>query len=89
MVSKNTLRKLSDRELENYLKPESSFVPKAIQMAFEILTERGRYFSDEEKENIQKLINKKRKRRIRSFTRRTRIKKRPHHRRCECNSSLF
>ena len=59
MVSKNTLRKLSDRELENYLKPESSFVPKAIQMAFEILTERGRYFSDEEKENIQKLINKK------------------------------
>ena len=40
MVSKNTLRKLSDRELENYLKPESSFVPKAIQMAFEILTER-------------------------------------------------
>ncbi|SEH48949.1 hypothetical protein [Epilithonimonas hominis] len=59
MVSKNTLRKLSDRELENYLKPESRFVPKAIQKAFEILTERGRYFSDEEKENIQKLINKK------------------------------
>lgn len=28
-------------------------------MAFEILIERGRYLSDEEKENIQKLINKK------------------------------
>ncbi|WP_312768435.1 hypothetical protein [Epilithonimonas sp.] len=59
MVNRNVLKKLSDSELEKYLKEDSRFVPEAVQIAFEILIERGRDFSDEEKENIQKLINKK------------------------------
>lgn len=59
MVNRNVLKKLSDNELEKYLKEDNRFVPEAVQIAFEILEERGRQFSDEEKENIQKLINKK------------------------------
>ncbi len=59
MVNKNTLRKLSDRELENYLKPETRFVPEAIQMAFEILEERGRIFSEDEKSSVRNTIQQK------------------------------
>jgi len=61
MVNKNTLRKLSDRELENYLKPETRFVPEAIEMAFEILEERGCIFSEDEKGLIQNIIQQKKK----------------------------
>ncbi|WP_312076196.1 hypothetical protein [Chryseobacterium sp.] len=61
MVNKNTLRKLSDRELENYLKPETRFVPEAIEMAFEILEERGRIFSEDEKSLIQNNIQQRKK----------------------------
>lgn len=61
MVNKNTLRKLSDRELENYLKPETRFVPEAIEMAIEILQERGRIFSEDEKGLIQNIIQQKKK----------------------------
>lgn len=59
MVNKNVLRKLSDRELENYLNPKTRFVPEAIQMAFDILQERGRIFNDEEKIAVQQLIQNK------------------------------
>lgn len=59
MVKKSVLNKLSDFELEKYLKESNRFVPEAVQIAFEILKERGRNFSDEEKDNIQKLIEKK------------------------------
>lgn len=59
MVSKKTLRKLSDRELENYLKPETRFVPEAVQIAFEILEERGKHFSNEDKLRIQEIITRK------------------------------
>ncbi|RZJ39759.1 MAG: hypothetical protein EOO19_16490 [Chryseobacterium sp.] len=59
MVKKNVLNKLSDRELENYLNPENRFVPEAVQMAFEILVERGRTFTEAEKINIQNIIQHK------------------------------
>ncbi|NIF06365.1 hypothetical protein F3J23_13035 [Chryseobacterium sp. Tr-659] len=59
MVNKNVLRKLSDSELENYLKEGNRFVPEAVQAAFEILEERGRVFTEQEKTAVQQLIQHK------------------------------
>ena len=59
MVKRNVLSKLSNKELENYLNPENRFVPEAVQMAFEILEERGRIFNESEKTNIQNIIQQK------------------------------
>lgn len=59
MVKRNVLNKLSSRELENYLNPENRFIPEAVQMAFEILEERGRIFTEKEKINIQDIIQDK------------------------------
>ncbi|AZA83017.1 hypothetical protein C1637_17235 [Chryseobacterium lactis] len=59
MVSKNVLRKLSNQELESYLKEGNRFVPEAVQIAFEILEERGRIFSEQEKTALQQLIQNK------------------------------
>lgn len=59
MVKRNVLSKLSNKELENYLNPENRFVPEAVQMAFEILEERGRIFTEAEKINIQNSIQHK------------------------------
>lgn len=59
MVNRNILRKLSDFELEKYLKEGNRFVPEAVQMAFEILEERGRIFSEQEKTAVQQLIQYK------------------------------
>lgn len=53
------IEKLSDNELEKYIRPESRFVPEAIQYAFDILKERGRIFSENESEQIQNLIASK------------------------------
>ena len=44
MVKRKVLEKLSDIELEKYIKPESRFVPEAIEFAFDILKQRGRIF---------------------------------------------
>lgn len=59
MVSKNVLRKLSSQELEGYLKEGNRIVPEAVQMAFEILEERGRVFSEQEKIAVLQLIQRK------------------------------
>jgi hypothetical protein len=59
MVNKNVLRKLSNQELERYLKEGNRFVPEAVQAAFEILEERGRVFSEIEKTAVQQLIQNK------------------------------
>lgn len=59
MVSKSILRKLSNRELEDYLQGGNRFVPEAVQFAFEILEERGRVFSEHEKTAVQQLIQHK------------------------------
>ncbi len=59
MVKRNVLSKLSNKELENYLNPENRFVPEAVQMALEILEERGRIFNESEKINIQNIIQQK------------------------------
>ena len=55
-VKKSALEAKSDKELELYLKENSKFVPQAKICAFEILQTRGRIFSDEEREEIAKLI---------------------------------
>lgn len=57
-TKKNVLEKMSDRELEQYIKPDSKFVPEAIQYAFEILQSRGRTFTNEEKDRINSLVSK-------------------------------
>jgi hypothetical protein len=59
MVKRNVLSKLSNKELENYLNTENRFVPEAVQMASEILEERGRIFNESEKINIQNNIQQK------------------------------
>ncbi|MGR3853887.1 MULTISPECIES: hypothetical protein [Chryseobacterium] len=59
MVNKNVLRKLSNLELEGYLKEGNRFVPEAVQAALEILEERGRVFSEQEKTAVQQLIQRK------------------------------
>lgn len=59
MVSRSVLRKLSDSELEKYIKEDNRFVPEAVSMAFEILVERGRIFTEEEKTAVQELIQSK------------------------------
>ena len=59
MVKRKVLEKLSDIELEKYIKPESRFVPEAIEFAFEILKQRGRIFTETEIVQIASLIKTK------------------------------
>lgn len=59
MVNKNVLRKLSNLELEGYLKEGNRFVPEAVQAALEILEEREWVFSEQEKTAVQQLIQRK------------------------------
>lgn len=59
MVKKSVLSKLSDRELEKYLEKDNRFVPEAVQIAVQILEERGRIFNDVEKADIQNIIQNK------------------------------
>ncbi|MCL1669242.1 hypothetical protein M2T82_14335 [Elizabethkingia ursingii] len=68
MVKKSTLEKLSDTELKKYVSSESRFTPEAVQMAFEILNERGYQFSDQESALIQKMIQDKKEAEIAAVT---------------------
>ncbi|MBP2616330.1 hypothetical protein [Chryseobacterium jejuense] len=56
-TKKNVLEKMSDLELEQYIKPDSKFVPQAIQYAYEILQSRGRTFTNEEQDRINSLVS--------------------------------
>ncbi|MCS4228855.1 hypothetical protein [Sphingobacterium sp. BIGb0165] len=60
MVNRNVIKKLSDNELEKYIKPDSRSVADAVQYAYEILKERGRIFTPDESGQIEALVNKKR-----------------------------
>lgn len=59
MVNKKIIEKLSNPELENYLKTNSRYVADAIQYAFDILKNRGRIFTDEEITRINEMISKR------------------------------
>lgn len=59
MVNKKIIEKLSDRELENYIKPDSRFVAMAVSYAYEILQSRGKTFADAEKQRIEQMISDK------------------------------
>ena len=59
MVKKSVLEKLPNKELEKFILPDSRKVPEAIKLAYEILLERGREFSDEEKERVEAFIDGK------------------------------
>ncbi|MCW3162603.1 hypothetical protein [Chryseobacterium oryctis] len=59
MVKKSALIKLSDAELEKYVKDGNRFVPEAIEIAMIILEERGRLFTEKEKAKIQQIIQHK------------------------------
>lgn len=56
-TSRKVLEKMSDRELEKYIRPESRFAPEAISYAYEILKARGRQFSEEETIRINSVIS--------------------------------
>ncbi len=60
MVQKKILEKLSDKELELYINPESRFVSEAKIYAFEILKSRNYNFSKEQI-NIKDSLFKKKK----------------------------
>ena len=60
-VKRSVLENKSDKELEAYIKQGNRFVPEANIYAYEILKARGREFSAEETERIQKLITEKSK----------------------------
>ena len=59
MVKRKVLEKLSNTELEKYIKPESRFVFEAVEIAYDILKSRGRRFTETENEQIQNLIQTK------------------------------
>ena len=59
MVNKNVISKLSDRELEKYIEPDSRSVSDAVKYAYEILQERGRTFTPSETARIEALIAQK------------------------------
>ncbi|KFC22875.1 hypothetical protein [Chryseobacterium sp. FH1] len=59
MVNKKVIEKLSDRELENYIKSDSKFVAPAITYAYEVLQSRGRVFEESEKLQIEQMISEK------------------------------
>ncbi|HFK5553874.1 TPA: hypothetical protein ACGZ9Q_001932 [Elizabethkingia anophelis] len=68
MVKKSTLEKLSDQELKKYIAPESRFTPEAVQMALEILKERGHQFSNQEETLVQKIVQDKKEAEIAEAT---------------------
>src|SRR5690554_5659008 len=57
-VKKSVLEKMTSKELENYIKPESKFVPEAIEYAFEILKSREYQFTETELEYWNSLKEK-------------------------------
>lgn len=56
-VKKSVLEQKTDKQLEEYIKLESRFVPEAVKYAFEILQSRGKEFSNDDIERINSLIN--------------------------------
>ncbi|EQB92896.1 hypothetical protein [Elizabethkingia anophelis] len=68
MVKKSTLEKLSDQELKKYIAPESRFTPEAVQMALEILKERGHQFSNQQETLVQKIVQEKKEAEIAEAT---------------------
>jgi hypothetical protein len=58
-TNRNTLQKMSNQELENYVLPDSKSVPEDIILAYDILQSRGRKFSHEETERINHILAEK------------------------------
>lgn len=58
-VNKSLLDKMSTKDLEKYIKPESKFVIEAIEYAFEILENRGYLFTSSDLERRDALRQKK------------------------------
>ncbi|RXM47597.1 hypothetical protein [Flavobacterium sp. YO12] len=57
-VKKSVLEQKSNKELEEYIKLDTTFVPQATKIAYEILKTRGKDFSVDEMNSINLLINK-------------------------------
>lgn len=58
-VNKKVLEKMSNQELEKYIKFDSQFQSQAVFYAFEILESRGREFTEAETEKVNFLQKKK------------------------------
>lgn len=59
MVNRKVIEKLSDKELENYIKPENRFVSPAITFAYTVLQARGHLFDESERHRIEEMIAEK------------------------------
>ena len=55
MIKRKALERLSTQQLERYIKEDSRFLPEAIDLAVQVLKERGRTFSEEELKTIEQL----------------------------------
>lgn len=60
-VDRKILEQKNDKELELYICPNDRYVSKSIEYAFNILKNRGRPFSLQEEQQIQNLIDEKKK----------------------------
>ena len=58
-VNKKVLEKMSNPELEKYIKADSQFQSQAVFYAFDILKSRGREFTEAETEKVNSLQIKK------------------------------
>jgi len=56
-VDKKILEAKTNQELEDYIKPESKYVPEARIYAFEILQSRGRQLTEDEQQKCSALKN--------------------------------
>ncbi|MCS3868452.1 hypothetical protein J3D55_001368 [Chryseobacterium ginsenosidimutans] len=56
MAKRNILEKMTTKELEKYISSDSPFVYEAIEIAYDILKNRGVNFSDIKKNSIEGLI---------------------------------
>ena len=61
MVDKKILEQKDNHELELYLSPNNRYVARSMEMAFDILKNRGRQFSYQENEEILHMIHDKKK----------------------------
>ncbi len=60
-VDRKILEQKDDKELELYISPNDRYVSKSIEYAFNILKNRGRFFTLQEQEQIEHLIEDKKK----------------------------
>ena len=60
-VDKKILQQKTNQELELYLEPNTKFVSRSIEYAFDILKSRGRQFTTQDEQNFAQLLESKKR----------------------------